>query len=108
MAKRFSIVTVNNEDIFLKGYAMPKDLSNSKIFLEVLSEISSYQKVEVEINHCLFLDFPDDDVDISVEDLEFVVENVDYFIENQNIFSEEIITFEMNGLMDDEIVEENV
>lgn len=98
MAKRFSIVSVKNEEIFLKGFALPKDLPNSNLFLEVLGEIPTSDSVNVEINHCLLLDFPGDDSDITVEELNILLEKYDYLIENDHIYSEEIITFAINGL----------
>lgn len=106
MAKKFSIITVNSEEIFLKGYAEPSDLYKSEIFVEIVSDISSFNTVEVEINHCLLLDFPGENVDISVEELNDMLDIFDNLVEQEYIFSEEIITFEMQGLQVEDIVEE--
>lgn len=106
MAKRFSIVTVNDEEVFLRGYANPSDLAKSNIFIEIMSEISSFMTVEVEINHCLFLDYPHNDEDISIEDLNAMLEIFDALVDKEYIFSEEILSFEMAGLKQEDIVEE--
>ena len=107
MAKKFSIVTVKGEEIFLKGYAEPSDLHKSNIFVEIVSDISSFNTVEVEINHCLLLDYPGENVDISNEDLNDMLDIFDDLVENEHIYSEELITFEMVGMKSEEIVEES-
>ena len=69
MAKKFSIVTIGDEhEVFLPGYVDFKDLSNSDTIVRILSEISSFLKVLIEFNHCLFLDFlePIEDIDWDV------------------------------------------
>lgn len=109
MAKKFSIVTIGDEhEVFLPGYVDFKDLSNSDTIVRILSEISSFLKVHIEINHCLFLDFPDPIEDIDRDDLAILVENFDDLIDKGYIYSEEMADADINGVMDDEIVEENV
>lgn len=106
MSKKFSIVTVNDEEIFLKGYAEPSDLYKSDIFVEIVSEISSFNTVNVEINHCLLLDFPGENVDISIEELNDMLDIFDSLVEQDYIYSEEVLIFEMMGMKSEEIVEE--
>ena len=103
MAKKFSIVTIKNneEEIFLRGFAEPEDLSNSKLFVANLSEFSTYDKVFVEIEHCLLLDFPGNDVDISVKELSILVEDFDDLVDGGYIYSEAVIHLEMYGIKDD-------
>lgn len=109
MAKRFSIVSIGEEhEVFLCGYKDFKDLSESNTIVEILSDISSFIKVRVEINHCLLLDFPEPIEDISKEELEILLETFDDLVDRGHIYSEEIAETEINGLMEDEIVEEKI
>ena len=105
MAKRFSIVSLNNEDIFLPGFVLPKELSKSSLFIEILSEFSSFEKVNVEIEHCLLLDFPDKDEDISLKDLDILVDNFDILIEKGHLYSEEILSFDIYGIGEEELID---
>jgi hypothetical protein len=90
MAKKFSIVTLKTEEevseIFLRGFVEPKQLCNSKSFLEKMGSISEYINVNIEIEQCLLLDFPDENVDISIEDLNALVNDFEYFFENDYIY----------------------
>lgn len=107
MAKRFSIVSIGEEnEVFLCGYKGFKDLSESNTIVKILSEISSFVKVRVEINHCLLLDFPEPIEDINNEELEILLESFDDLVDRGHIYSEEIAETEVYGLMEDEIVEE--
>ena len=105
MAKRFSIVRIGDESIFLRGYAEATDLGQSEVFLETLATYSSFEKVNVEIEHCLLLDFPGRDVDISIEDLEELVDNFEVLMDENHLYSEEILSFEILGIKEDEYIE---
>lgn len=108
MSKRFSIVDVENKEIFLKGWVNPEDLSDSKVFLSVMSEISSYSSVKIVINHCLLLDYPGVTEDITSEELDDLLEVFDELVENNHIYLEENIIFNMQGLDEEQIIEESV
>lgn len=106
MAKRFSIVTLNNnENLFLRGFVEPSELSNSELFLDMLSEFSSFEKVAVEIEHCLLLDYPGKDENISISELEELVDKFDILMEANHLYSEELLSFELYGIKEDEYIE---
>lgn len=106
MAKRFSIVTLEGNEIFIPGFIEPIQLCDSDSFIDIMMEISPSIKVPIQIEHCLMLDFPGNDEDISLDDLEVVLDKFDYFLENDNIYCESEITFEMDGLGEDEYIVE--
>lgn len=108
MAKKFSIVEIEDNEIFLTGWKNPEDLPNSVAFLKVMGDISSYSNVKVTINHCLFLDFPGELEDISAEDLNIILNIFDELVEKEHIYLEENIIFEMKGLKEEQIIEESV
>ena len=107
MAKRFSIVNINNEqEVFIRGFIEPKDLSKSKIIVGLIAEKSSFEKYPFVIEHCLLLDFPGEDEDISVEDFKTLLDVFDDLVEDDYISVEEVIEFELYGLGgSDKIVE---
>lgn len=108
MSKKFSKVDVNDLEIFMAGWVVPKDLADSNIFIEELMGISSFNQVYVKINHCLLTDFPEEDMDISEDDLDILVEDFDMFLDDGYIYLEESITFEMSGLLEEEIIENKI
>ena len=106
MAKKFTVVNINNEyEILLKGYVEIKDLSLSDEVVNVLGSYSSFELVHFLVEHNLFLDLPDKNVDILQEDLEFLSENYDYFLEEGNILTEEFAEFDIYGIAEEEIVD---
>ena len=108
MSKRFSIVEVEENEIFLVGWVLPDQLSNSSMFVEVLSEISSFNSVDIVIKHCLLNDYPGVVSDITSDELEAVVDVFFFFFDDDYIYLEEEITFEMNGLLEEEIIESKI
>ena len=102
MAKKFSIITLDEKEIFIPGFIEPVQLCDSDSFIDIMMTISPTIKVPILIEHCLILDYPGNNVDISLDDLEVVLERFDYFLENDYIFCESEIKIEMNGLGEDE------
>lgn len=105
MAKKFSIVNVEEQEIFMVGFIEPIDLSESDVFLDIMMEIDPSELVPIEIEHCLIQNI-DGNGDASIEDLEYIVENFDDLLENDNIFCKDTIEFEMNGLYEEDEEEE--
>ena len=106
MAKRFSIVNVEDNKIVTYGFIEPEELAELPPFVEIISEISSYVDVEVEIEHCTLLDNSEKDEDISFEELEDMMEDFDSLVDKELIFCEDTITFEMPGFKEEYIEEE--
>lgn len=108
MAKKFSIVTINKEhEIFLKGYSDIEGIFDSTVVIDALREYSAFTNIPVSIEHCLFLDFPNQpNEDIEREELEALVDVFDDLLEKNCIYSEERVDFDMPGLMEEDIVEE--
>lgn len=108
MAKRFSIVNIKDEEVFLRGYVEPKDLSKSQVVVSIMTEVPNYTLIPVTIQHCLFLDFPDNDEDISLEDLEGILDVFDDLVNDEYIYLEELLELELPGLNneDDVFIEE--
>ncbi len=104
MAKRFSIVQIPSleEEVFLTGFVEPKDLSKSEVVVEIMSEVASSEYISMQIQHCLFLDYPGDDEDITVETLEEILDVFDDLVEDEYIFVEDILDFELPGLNTDD------
>ena len=99
MAKRFSIVTIDDEhEVFLRGYVDVSDLHKSKKVVSIMSEKSSYVKYPFRIEHCLLMDFPDGEEDISVEELNILLDVFDDLVEDDYIYVEEMLEFELYGL----------
>lgn len=104
MAKRFSVVNMNDgeNEIFMRGFVNVKDLKKSKLVVGLMTEVPSSTLVPFQILHCLFLDYPDNDTDISHEELDKLIEVYDDLVEDEYIFLEEVLEFELPGLMNDE------
>ena len=105
MSKKFSIVNVEEQEIFITGFVEPIDLSESEIFLDIMMEIDPSEVVPIEIEHCLMVDTEGDD-DLSIEELDYVVENFDALLETDKIYCKETIEFDMNGLYEEDGEEE--
>lgn len=106
MAKRFSLVRIENHDgLCLPGWVAPQDLADCDDFAETMMSISCFDTVEIEIEHCLFLDFPDNDTDMSEDEIEDMLEIFDDLVENDNIYSEEVISFQLDGLNQGGLIE---
>lgn len=106
MAKKFSIVTLEGKEIFIPGFIEPVQLCDSDSFIDIMMGVAPTVKVPIQIEHCLVLDYPGNDVDISLDDLEVVLDRFDYFLEHDHIFCESEIKFEMDGLGEDEYLVE--
>ena len=107
MAKRFSIVTIDEEhEVFLRGYVDVSDLHKSKGIVSIMSKKSSFMKYPFKIEHCLLLDSPNSEEDISVEELRMLLDVFDDLVEDDYIYVEDILEFELYGLSDvEEIVQ---
>lgn len=122
--KKFSIVTIfgntveEDEEIFLPGFCEIEDLSDSSVFFEIMSEISSSDTVDIEIEHCYLLDKPHLDgelqgkvyaKDMTDDEIEDLLEDFDKLLEEDMIYCEYSIEFDLEGLNDDEVlIEETI
>lgn len=122
--KKFSIVTIfgntveEDEEIFLPGFCEIEDLSDSSVFFEIMSDISSSDTVDIEIEHCYLLDKPylDGELlgkvyakDMTDEEMEKLLEDFDKLLEEDMIYCEDSIEFDLEGLNDDEVlIEESI
>ena len=100
MAQRFSVVNINNGEyeIFMRGFVGIKELQKSRLVLGIMSEVSSTKLVPFQIQHCLFLDYPGNDKDMSHEDLNKLIELYDDLVEEEYIYLEEIVDLDLPGL----------
>ena len=105
MAKKFSIVNIEEQEIFITGFIEPIDLSESEEFLDIMMEIDPEELVPIEIEHCQMLDFGGED-DLTLEELDYVLENFDDLVSRDRIFCKDSIEFEMNGLYEEDDEEE--
>lgn len=122
--KKFSIVTIfgntveEDEEIFLPGFCEIEDLSDSSVFFDIMSEISSSDTVDIEIEHCYLLDKPHLDgellgkvyaKDMTDDEIENLLEDFDKLLEEDMIYCECSIEFDLEGLNDDEVlIEESI
>ncbi len=104
MAKRFSVINMNDgeNEIFMRGFADLKDLKKSELIVGLMTEVPSSTLVPFQILHCLFLDYPGNDTDISHEELDKLVELYDDLVEDEYISLEEVLEFELPGLMSED------
>lgn len=106
MAKRFTIVNFNDEEfIYLKGFKTEDEITDSEAVLETWNNYYETDTVHIIIDHCLLLDVPEPDEDISDEDLDIVIEMWDSLVEDEHIYLEERAEFDTTGLKEPEIIE---
>lgn len=123
--KKFSIVTIfgneerEDEEVFLPEFCKIGDLVNSSVVVEILSEISSDETVDVEIEHCYLLERPyngEEELEgkgyarnMSDGDMDELLDNFDDLLERDMIYCEDTISFELEGLdTDEDYIEEVV
>ena len=110
MAQRFSVVNINDgeHEIFMRGYVGLDELRKSRLVLGIMSEVPSSKLVPFQIQHCLFLDYPGIDKDMSHEDLHKLIDLYDDLVEEEYIYLDEIVDLELPGLdtSDDIFIEE--
>lgn len=105
VGKKFSIVMFNDIDIFLKGFKMPEDLKNSKIFCEEYSKIPDTEPVYIEIHHLIYLDgsrILSDANDYSLSDIH---SNFDKYLGSEQIYVAEILSLDVPAEEEAYIVE---
>ena len=109
MAKRFTIVGVGEDsEFFYPGYMGIEELPEAESVLEELMNYSALEKVSVVISHCLLLDFPEPDEDISDEELDILLDSYEDLVDEGYIYLDEVAELELDGLQEEEVIEEVV
>lgn len=108
MAKRFSVVDYGGDKPkVVSGFIEPETLNNIPEVLEVLSNTSTYERVEMSIIHMLYLDFEDTPItDATAKEVEILQNELPSFYDEGIIEEVEMIELTVKGISrDTEIVE---
>ena len=105
MAKRFTVVQVEDNELFYTGYLNPEELHKSEDFIETLLEYSVFDVVNIVVRHFLFTDYPTPIEDMTDEELDDLIEIFDKVVEDGYIWLEEEAEFQLPGLKEEDIIE---
>lgn len=99
--KKFSLISFKDTEIIVNGYIEPIELEKIDDFLVALGNISTYEKVDVTIEH---LRYKTEDSNIETMDKEtfdLLVSKFDEIVEDDLIFIEEEVCFSTFGLSEE-------
>lgn len=107
MPRKFSIINVGDTQLVKSGFVEPDLLAEIQEVVETVYDTSIYENIQVNIQHMLFLDFPDAEIgDVSEEEVEILEEKLEELYKLDCLEEQERIEFSLQGLSEDkEIIE---
>lgn len=107
MAKRFTLVSYNEDSLLLGGLIDLEDVPSIVELQEYITTVSSYESVNIGVAYMAFIgDINEPIEDATQEELEIIDENFEEMEENEDLVVLDVFEFKVSGTMEDKIVED--
>lgn len=107
MAKKFTLLMYDDNCTYIGGHIDLDELPELEILQHYVADVSSYERVKVSVSYLALIIGSDDPiVDATQDELEVIAEEINEMIADGDIFVYEIVEFEVEGAMEDKIVED--
>ncbi len=105
MAKKFTLVDCDDVQKVVSSFIELDALPDVTIVLEYLANVSSYEKVKINISHMVYKDGTNTLTDATPNDVEMLQDKLPELFDTEKIEFVELIELEVDGLAKDEVVE---